>query len=464
MTLIIVAILLLGYVLIATENMTNVNKAAVAIFMGTVGWVLYVSYGTDFVMTQHQTAYLNFLEGSAHSSSAVKEFIARNIFLRYVGKAAEIVLFLLSTMTIVEILNNNGCFDFLGVWARTRNSRRLLWLMGLGVFLVSANLDNLTTTVMALTLIHRLIPNRRYRMIYGSVAVLAANSGGALTVIGAPEGLVLWNMGAITATDYSLHMALPCLAAWAVPTWLIARTLPERIEMEFGRLPYRGDDTNLNVWQRLLMLVVGIGGLWFIPTFHNITKLSPFLGALCVLSILWVVNEIFNRKLMNTDEMIQRRIPRVLQYGSFQMILFVMGIMLALGVVGETGVLQQASAYVDREVGNVWIVGLMCGVTSSVLDGFATMMTAISMHSVVEGEGLCSSAGSYLAYFVQNGSYWKVVAFMSMAGGNILPIGSISGLALLRTERMRVGWYFRNVGWRALIGGIVGMALLWSII
>ena len=167
---------------------------------------------------------------------------------------------------------------------------------------------------------------------------------------------------------------------------------------------------------------------------------------------------------MNTDEMIQRRIPRVLQYGSFQMILFVMGIMLALGVVGETGVLQQASAYVDREVGNVWIVGLMCGVTSSVLDGFATMMTAISMHSVVEGEGLYSSAGSYLAYFVQNGSYWKVVAFMSMAGGNILPIGSISGLALLRTERMRVGWYFRNVGWRALIGGIVGMALLWSIV
>ena len=461
MSLIILLIIVVGFILISTENVTNVNKAAVAIFVGTVGWVLYVSYGTDFVQMLHQQAYADYLNGMEHSSQSVKQFIAQTIFLRYVGKACEIVLFFLATMTIVEILNNNGCFDFLGIWARTRNSKKLLWMMMLFVFVVSANLDNLTTTVMALTLIHQVIPNRRYRMIYGSVAVIAANMGGALTVIGSPEGLVLWNMGAITASNYSLSMALPCIVACVLPTWLLSRTLPDRIDIEFLRLPYRGDDTNLNVWQRLVMFIVGIGGLWFIPTFHNITKLSPFLGALCVLSVLWVVNEIFNRKLLNTGENIHRRIPRVLQYGSMQMILFVLGIMLAVGVVNETGFFVKVTAYIDKQTPNVWLFGVASAAISSVLDSFVTTMSAVSLHPVVSAGNAELTACS--ANFVQNGVYWKMIAFATAVGGNLLPIGSISGLALIRTERMRVGWYFANVGWKVLLGGVLGMALLWLI-
>lgn len=157
---------------------------------------------------------------------------------------------------------------------------------------------------MMLTIMHGIIPSRRQRMFYGSAILLSANCGGALTVIGNPEGLVLWNGGAVTATSYSMSLLLPCLATWLVPTYLISRSLPERVDTEWIVMPYRGDDTRLNVWQRLLMLFVGIGGLWFIPTFHNISKLSPFLGALCVLSVLWIVNEIFNRKLMNMDAMV----------------------------------------------------------------------------------------------------------------------------------------------------------------
>lgn len=207
-------------------------------------------------------------------------------------------------MTIVEILNNNGCFDFIRQLLRTRNSKRMIWTLSVVTFVISANLDNLTTTVMMLTIMHGIIPSRRQRMFYGSAILLSANCGGALTVIGNPEGLVLWNGGAVTATSYSMSLLLPCLATWLVPTYLISRSLPERVDTEWIVMPYRGDDTRLNVWQRLLMLFVGIGGLWFIPTFHNISKLSPFLGALCVLSVLWIVNEIFNRKLMNMDAMV----------------------------------------------------------------------------------------------------------------------------------------------------------------
>ena len=146
MALVIVSILLIGYVLIATGYATNVNRAAIAMFVGTAGWVLYICYGTDFVMSQHPEEYLNFLGGGTPSGLSVKEYIAQDIFIKYVGKSSEIVLFLLATMTIVEILNNNGCFDFLQELLKTRNSKQLLWIMAIMTFIISANLDNLTTT------------------------------------------------------------------------------------------------------------------------------------------------------------------------------------------------------------------------------------------------------------------------------------------------------------------------------
>ncbi len=458
MTLIIVAILLLAYLLIATESITNVNKAAVAMFAGTVGWVLYICYGADFVTDMHSSEYFVFLNGVEPNSSNVKQFIAQNVFLAYVGKASEIVLFLLGTMTIVEILNNNGCFDFITQLMRTRNSQKLLWTLSAVTFALSANLDNLTTTVMMLTIMHSIVPNRRQRMFYGSAVLLAANCGGALTVIGDPTGLLLWNMGAVTATNFSLSLIIPCLLAWIVPTWLIGRALPEQVETEWIVMPYRGDDTRLNVWQRLLMLLVGIGGLWFIPTFHNITKLSPFLGALCVLSVLWVVNEIFNRKLMNTEQMIQRRVPRVLQYGVIQMMLFVMGMMLALGVFCETGAMHDVAAFTEQYIHNVWIMGALAGLVSSVLDNFATAVSFVSVYPVVE---MTRYMGDYMQQFVQNGIYWKVVAYCSAVGGNVLLVGSVSGLALMKMERMKLSWYMRHVGWHAMAGGLAGLAVLW---
>ena len=381
MTLIIIAILLIGYVLIATSSITHINKAASAVFAGTVGWVLYICWGTDYVMAQHPDDYINWLAGANATSVAVKEYIAGNIFLNYVGKGAEIVLFLLATMIIVEILNNNGCFDFLTQIMRTRHSRKLLWLMTAITFLISANLDNITTTTMMLMIMHDIVPARRQRMIYGSAIVVAANCGGALTVIGDPTGLVLWTNELVTATNFSLALIIPCLICWIVPTLWLSRMLPERIDSQWRTMPYRGDDTNLKIWQRLVMLIVGIGGLWFIPTFHNITKLSPFLGALCVLSVLWIVNEVMNRKLMDVDKMIQRRVPFVLQYGVVQLALFVMGIMLAIGVVHETGAIEWLGRWCLENIHNVWLMGAIAAAFSTVLDTFASAMSFISLFS-----------------------------------------------------------------------------------
>jgi len=457
MTLIIVILLLMGYVVIATGHLTGVNKAAIAIFIGTVGWVFYICYGSDFVMAQHGNDYVEFLSGDEPTSDVVKHFIYNNIFIYYVGRAASVVMFLLATMTIVEILNSNGCFDFITRWVRTRNSKRLLWSITFATFIISANLDNLTTATMMLVIMHGIVQNRRQRMLTGAAIVIAANCGGCFTVIGDPMGLILWSDGAVTATNFSSYLALPAILAWVVPTILIGRELPDKIDTQWSPMPYRGDDTNLSPWQRVLMLFVGIGGLWFIPTFHNITKLSPFLGAFCVLSVLWIVNEIFNRKLLTADQTFERRIPRVLQYGSIQQILFLMGIMLAMGVVKETGVFADVANWVDQNIHNVWIVGIVSGILSGVVDTFTIAISNISLYPIVRG----ALPGDYLGNFIINGTYWKVVAYTTAVGGCLLSVGSVSGLALMKMEHMRLGWYLKSISPKVLIGGLIGLGVLW---
>ena len=449
--------LIFGYLLIATGHLTGVNKAAIAMFLGTVGWVIYICWGSDFVMAEHAGDYQEFLSGEDPSSDAVKFFIRDNVFLYYVGRAASIVMFLLATMSIIEILNNNGCFDFVSKWIRTRNSKRLLWTITLATFIISANLDNLTTATMMLVIMHGIIQSRRQRMLIGSAIVIAANCGGCFTVIGDPTGLLLWGDGAVTATNFTSYMALPAVLAWVVPTVLIGRALPDRLDTQWSPMPYRGDDTNLNQWQRVVMLFVGIGGLWFIPTFHNITKLSPFLGALCVLSVLWVVNEIFNRKLMNADQMSQRFIPRALQYGSIQQILFVMGIMMGMGVITETGIFPDVAQWIDDNIHNVWILGIVSGLLSSLVDTFTIAISDISLYPVVKG----ALPGDYIGNFIANGAYWKIIAYCTAVGGCMLSVGSVSGLALMKMEHIRTGWYLRNITLKVLAGWLIGLGALW---
>lgn len=451
MTLIIVLMFVAAYLLIATGHFTGVNKAAIAMFLGTAGWVVYVCYGTDFVMQQHPADYFEYLSGRTPNSETVKYFICENVFLKYVGKAAAIVMFLLATMSIIELLNNNGCFDFISEWIRTRNSKRLLWTITLATFIISANLDNLTTTTMMLVIMNNVLQSGRQRMLVGSAIVLAATCGGCFTVIGDPVGLILWGDGVVTASHFSAYMLLPALIAWIVPTMLINRELPDRLDTEWIASPYRGDDTRLNRWQRLVMLFVGIGGLWFIPTFHNITKLSPFLGALCVLSVLWLVNEAFNRRLMNADQMAQRRIPRALQYGTIQQILFVMGIMMGMGVMLETGVLGDIGIWLAETFHNNWLLGIGAGLLSAVADSFTVGLNHIMLYPLAESGEMAV-----------NGAYWMIMVFSTAVGGCLLCVGSVSGVALMKMEHVRLGWYLRHLTSKVAVGWLLGLAVLWA--
>lgn len=460
MTILIVMILLVGYIAIATEHITRINKAATAMFLGVTGWILYMIEGGDYVTQFHFNEYQTFLDGAVSTASSIKTFIANNIFLSHIADISQVVLFLLATMAIVDVLNANGCFDFIYECCRTNKSRKLIWYLAGITFVISANLDNLTTTVMMLAIMRKIVVETRFRMIYGSVIVLAANCGGCFTVIGDINSLMLWTKGAVTPSDFSVSLALPALVALVLPTYLISRTLPEHISIDTLRTVYRGDDSFLSRWQRILMLFIGIGGLWFIPTFHSITKLPPFVGALCVLAIFWVVNEFCNSSLVNFNQTGGRTVPRSLQYDNLQTILYFIGLGLAAGAIYETGAFRYAALWIDTHIHNIYIVGGILGVVSGIMDNVALVLSGISMYDVLTPEQVAAAKDvAYAALFQQDGAYWQLVALCGGVGACLLPIGSISGYALMKNEKVSIWWYFRVMTGKILLGWLAALVV-----
>ena len=464
MTLVIVIVLFLGYCAIATEHITNINKAAVAMFVGVIAWMLYMVAGGHYVNLLHAEEYAEFLAGSDSSVTSLKNFIASHVFIAHVADICQIVLYLLATMSIVDLLNSNGCFDFISEWIMTRNSRRLLWLVAFITYGLSANLDNLTTAVMMFAIMRQLLPNSRFRMYYGAVIVIAANAGGCLTVIGDISTLMLWVKGAVPPSSFSGAMFLPSLVAMVVPTYLVSRELPEQMNINTPRIRYRGDDTVLTRWQRILMLFVGIGGLWFIPTFHHLTKLPPFVGALCVLALFSVVNELCNRKLIKSEQPFFRPTPRFMQSESIQTILFFIGVSMAISAIQETGALHTAAAWCDRYIHNIYVYSLILGVISAFLDNVALVLTSISMYDVVGMvDAIPGVDADYIRSFALNGQYWQLVAYSGGIGGCLLSIGSTAGYALMKSENVSIWWYLRHVSGKVFVGWLAGLGVYFLI-
>lgn len=443
----IVAVFFIALALIASEQINRMNRAAVAMFAGTVCWILYILWGADFVQAVHQSEFSEFLNGTVQTSGKVKEFVASDIFAKYTIQAACVVLFLLGTTTIVEVLDNNGCFDFLHKALRTRRPRRFLWSIAGITFVLSANLDNLTTACLMLAISHSLLADTRMRMLAGSVIVLAANLGGTFTVIGDISSLTLWERGFVTATAYSARLVLPCIVTLGVTLLLADRKLPYAIRPVRTLPPFRGDDTILNNWQRGLMLLVGIGGLWFIPTFHRLTHLPPFLGAFCVLGVLWIVNELCNRRLLRAEMMVRKRAPLALQYQNAQNMLYFVGISLAIGALCECGFLPFVCRSIMEHTHNIYIIGVATAALSGFLNNITLMLLNIDTFS---------NCGAAAAAFVPDGNFWPLMSYCTAAGGSLLAIGSMAGLALARIEEGSVKWYFVHFFPKVLAGFAAG--------
>lgn len=453
MSVIIVAIFLCSLLLIATERVTKINKSAVAVFAATVCWLLYVSWGADFVLAMHPDELNVFLNGESLTSSNVKEFIAGNVFLRYTYEAASVVLFLLCTTSIVEVLDNNGCFDFLREALYTKYARRFLWGVAAITFAVSANLDNLTTVCLMLAIMHKLVAEERLRWTFGAVIVMAANCGGAFTVIGDTTSLALWTKELVTPTTYSSVLVLPCVAAMVTTVVLVHRGLPHTMRLVRTLPPYRGDDTILNRWQRGLMLFVGIGGLWFIPSFHRITHLPAFLGALCVLSVLWIVDELCNRNMLRSDKMVGRREPQALQYQNVQNMLFFIGMTFTVGAVNESGILPKLCAWATDYLDNAYLIGSLSGILAAVFNNLTVMLSDIAAFST----------NASISEYAPDGTFWPLLSYSTAIGGTLLVAGTMAGFAFWRMEEVSLKWYLRHFVPKVMAGFAVGLLVFWIV-
>ena len=432
MTIAIITLMLLAYLLIASEHVNHINKATTAMFAGVVGWILYIIYvGPD------------------------KGYIAETVFVRHSAYFCSVVLYLLSTMAIVEVLSLNGCFDFITTFLRTRSMRRFLWgTVAITAFL-SANLDNLTTTVLMLIIMRRLLSNRRQRLYVGAAIVIAACCGGSFTVIGDVTTLMIWTKGAVTATAFAKAMVLPALVATVIPVLLISYDLPDTLDINRRHVVFRGDDSPMPLWQRIVMLFLGIGGLWFVPTFHRITLLPPFLGSLCVLGVVWVLNEVFNRHSIRSDQPIL--LPgsdRRLQYEVLQVIMFFIGVALSVSVLVEIGAMSSVGRWIDTNIHDIYVFSVFMGVLSAVLDNVCLVFSAVSIYDVLPDSDTLSL---YQRFFTQNGQYWHLVILSACVGGCLLPIGSTAGYALLKSEDMGLWWYFRHISGKVLLGWIAAL-------
>lgn len=459
MTIAIVLLLILGFGLVSTGHYNPIiNKGAVAIFVGVLAWILYILNGTYYVSTEHAGDLINIHQNGMKDLLSIRSYIAKDVFSQYIFDACQIVFYLLATIGIVEVLNTNGCFDFISNWLRTPKARYLLWSLSFFAYFLSANLDNFTTVMILLTVMHAIVKEKKLRILYGAAILIATNCGGALTVIGNISSLTLWVKGAVTPTWYSAVLFLPTLIAFIIPVALIGCKLPLRIDVgKYGSF-YEGNDSALESWQKASMLIVGIGGLWFIPTFHRLTMMPPFLGAFCVLSLLWVINELYNKTLFKSDRMVSVKYPITMLHSNVQIILFYIGFVLLCGAVKETGFFHTITNWCTNNQLNIYGISAFIALLSGLIDDTVITLTNVSIFEV----GSATAAG-YMEMFKENGSYWLLSSLCATLGGTCLLMGSWAGFAYMMIEDVSISWYVRHITGKMLLGSMISI-FIYSII
>lgn len=453
-TLVIVSILFLGFILMSTEHLNRLNRASVAIFCGVTVWILYLIHGGDYLRLMHDAEYQEFLNGSVSTFDTVREFLGNNVISKYISEACAVILFLIATNAIVEVMNNNGVFDSLVKWMRMRSSRRFLWVVSILTFVISANVDNLTTVVLMLTILRQIVSSHYQRTVYACVILISAALGGTCTVIGDMTSLMLWIRGAVTASEFSAGLVPPALATLCVANVLTMNLLVGKVEVVSAINMYRGDDSLLSRWQKILILVVGIAGLWAIPIFKSMTNFPPFLGAFCVLACIWIIEGVFNWQRNGSVFLEHKKYLRNSEFISMRIILYFIGITLSIGVLNECGALAYIGRVLSEYVHNVYAYGIITGLFSMVVDNVPCVMTGMNLFEV------SSDAGSD---FSVNGVYWQLLSYCSAMGGIALLFGSLAGHSVMQIEKLRYSWFCRHMIWRIIVAWVVGLFVFWLI-
>jgi Na+/H+ antiporter NhaD/arsenite permease-like protein len=354
----------------------------------------------------------------------------------------EILFFLMGAMTIVEIVDAYGGFKFVSDKLKTRSAKALMWRVALVSFFMSALLDNLTTTIVMLMVLSKIVEKRQYRLIYAVCVVLAANSGGAFSPIGDVTTIMLWIRGLISSGSVISHLFLPSLISVIVPLFIMGRWL---------RVKFREIDSHLeekqthvaSVLKERMVFYVGVGGLVFVPIFKMLTGLPPFVGVLLVLGILWVITEIHFDRNYATDPHVISILARI----DLGTIMFFLGILMTVGALQEVGVLKQVGQFLDEvSNGNVYVVTGAIGVLSSIVDNVPLVASAMGMYDASMG-----------MVYEPDGLFWMLLAYCAGVGGSMLIIGSAAGVVAMGIEKISFVWYMKHISWIVFIGYIAGI-------
>ncbi len=405
-----VLVFCLGYFLITIEHVTHINKATVALLIAIICWII------QFANPQWE-----------HAQNT-------HFFGQHLANISQVIFFLIGALFVVEIISAHQGFRIISELVTVTSKRQLLWILGGITFFLSAVLDNLTTTIVMVSLAQKLIPDRSDRLLMGGGIVIAANAGGAWTPIGDVTTTMLWIGGQISATKILTALFLPSLVCLVV-SFLFLHFLFDRVMIKKEPRENQPIEPMGN-----FIFFLGTGLLIFVPIFKWLTGLPPFMGILFALSVLWIVTDIAHHRFKERGHL---RVPEIITRVDLSGALFFLGILLCINALESAGILADLAQWFDRQIGNTTLIATLIGLASAIVDNVPLVAACMGMYD--------------LAQHPMDSPFWQLVAFCAGTGGSILIIGSAAGVAFMGMEKADFYWYFKKISLPALVGYLAGI-------
>lgn len=415
MIILLISIFLVGYLTIIFEQSIKINKAAIALITAVLCWTVFVLFAKDKIVTINEL--------SVHLS-----------------KISEVVFFLLGAMTIVELIDAHDGFQIIVERIKTTNKAKLIWIISITTFFLSAVLDNLTTAIVMLSILNKLVADKKTKHLLLGLVIIAANAGGAWSPIGDVTTTMLWIGGQITPMHIIQQTFLASFVCMAIPTLIVNYIIKEKIVL----IPKTNNIFSTTALERNSVFIIGLGCLLFVPIFKAITGLPPYMGMMLCLGMLWVLTEIIHKGKLDVKKG-DLSVSGALKKIDTASILFFFGILLSIAALDSSGILIQFATSLNETVGNLHVVAFGIGLLSAVFDNVPLVAALQSMYS--------------LDAYPTDHYFWELLAYAAGTGGSCLIIGSAAGIAIMGIEKIDFFWYLKRVSWIALVGFISGMAV-----
>ena len=414
MNLLITAVFIIGYAAIAFEHPIKINKTASALLTGVLCWAIYIMSVSDVGIVSEQ-------------------------LYEHLGQISGILFFLLGAMTIVELIDAHDGFDVITSKIKTTDKRKLLWIISILTFFLSAVLDNLTTTIVMVSLLRKLIDDKPTRMFFVSMVVLAANAGGAWSPIGDVTTTMLWIGGQLSTFSIISHLFIPSMVCLIVPLLFLSFSMKGEVTTPAIIENTQSDKTTS--FERKFVFALGIGALLFVPVFKTVTHLPPFMGMLFGLSILWIVTELIHKDKNEVDKDAYSVI-QALRKADVPSVLFFLGILVAISALESTHQLRDLAQFMDDKIGNLSVIVMSIGLLSAIVDNVPLVAAGMGMYDMVT--------------YPADHYFWSFLAYCAGTGGSLLIIGSAAGVAAMGMEKIDFIWYLKNISFLGLLGYLGG--------